>query len=401
MSTMIMGVDIVNTSVANGSLSQEVGDPKIILKNLEYRYFLDKELPVIVYLILLSVTGLIGNAHALIVYSLKYKRSNHRTFVIWLAVVDLIASCLSLPFETFDIRYSFTFSVETVCKIFREINYFVGVCSGFLLGIIAIERYRKACKPTGRQINEKEAIMACFVTVVFAVILSVPSLFMYGLANKQVNGSVINGTECTVLDSYRSTFGFQAYNFVMLVLSTTVFILCIIIYSFVGKVLFQQIRFRKRTQTITMGTKVNGSNDTSRKTSEQHVHDEESSSVHESNHKKCESLKHLTTQNKPMKKNRRFSRNKQITFMFLIATAVSYFWYLPHLTLTIIKSLSKSKFSAIELQLGSLTDILIRTYFVSNVTNPIVYCLLDTKFRTELKNMYRKFGSYFVAWRRD
>ncbi|OWF49298.1 Cephalotocin receptor 2 [Mizuhopecten yessoensis] len=350
------------------------------LSVIELQDYIENDIPVTVYLAILSIIGTIGNAHAIFVYFLRYKSSNHRTFIVWLAVVDFIACCFSIPFELFDIRFSCTFTIDGLCRFFRYLNHFVSIYSGSLLGVISVERFRKACRPFGRQLEGNGAMIACVVTVAVSAVISTPALVMYGVQIEIVDDRYgINGTDCKVLDTFKDSIVYKGFNLLLLLICTIVFIVCVIIYIFIGRVLCRQYKFRSSFQIKksipTVSSEVNHA-----------MHEDESSLG-----KTAMTRTRIFNQTLKVKQKnpKRFDRSKQITFMFLVATGVSYLGYLPYLALTIIKAVTKNFSVVINSVLGPFDDILLRGYFISNVTNPLVYCFLDDKFRGECKMLYK------------
>lgn len=399
---------VVTTTWTSGSYVTDVIPD---LYKLESEKFLDKYIPVVVYLTLLCVVGAIGNAHAFLVYLYRYKTSNHKIFVVWLAAVDFIACSLSIPFEIMDARHSYTFTSVSACKIFRFLNHFVVLCSGLLLGIIAVERYRKACVPMGRQLSAKEAKYSCMITVIVSIALSIPALIVYGPTSKPVdNFPELVGSDCTVYSSYKKTF-FKIYSSFLLLLCTIIFIVCVVTYTFIGRVLYRQMKFRRASQTTLPKQRLTslssckggpissdgGATTTLKKEDNSaHIHDEESSYWDHHNRKSLSrSLSTVSAIKMSAKKLKIFDRSKQITFMFLVATAISYAGYLPHLVLIIIQGINRPTYEDISVSIGSFSAILIRGYFLSNATNPLVYCFLDDRFRRECKKMYAQLKHCF------
>lgn len=82
--------------------------------------------------------------------------------------------------------------------------------------------------------------------------------------------------------------------------------------------------------------------------------------------------------------------------MFLVATSVSYLGYLPNTVFSVIKALDTAMFTAIAMKLGASVYIFLRLYFISNVTNPIVYSFMDERFREECRAYYRRLKERLV-----
>lgn len=376
----------------------------ISLEEFEYNQFIEEDLIVVSYLVLLSVVGTIGNGHSLLVYSLRYKSSNHRTFVLWLSVVDLIACCLSIPFEIYDLRYSYTFYAAVPCKIFRFLNHFVSMGSGLLLGVIALERHRKVCTPFKQQMDEKCAMKACIITVVVAVVLSIPAFVFYGSADKYTDSvPVLMGSDCTVLAPFKNSVYFYAYSGLFLIISTVIFIICVIAYLFVGRVMYNQMIFRKTAQIVRKKNS-NGLSTTNSHENGGFVGEDESSMNTEMRvqlgniHRKTSDFHSLDRKTKEKKKFV-LDRSKRITLMFLVATAVSYVGYLPYNVIIFLKVLNPKVYSAAKRTLGQFIAILLRGYFLNNASNPVVYCFLDNRFRTECKKFYSRIHCYLCNMR--
>ena len=374
------------------------------LKDAEYNEFLGDYLPVFVYLLVLCVIGTIGNIHVICIYHSKYKPSNHRVFILCLASVDLFCCLVSIPFEIFDIRYRYTFSESWCCSVFRTMNHIGGVGSGFLLCVIALERYRKACTPMKAQMTLRQAQIACVCTIVVSVAISLPVLYLYGSNYTDAGHPGIFGMDCTVLTERKNLF--KIYSGLLLLATTTVFIICIIVYSFVGKVLYRQLKFRKNAQlgqkkrSLVLNESVISVNHTGSRrnlhkigsqlsldnisTDPNVIHDDESSFNNE----------HLKVNNPNLsqavshRKRPKFDRSKRITLMFLVATSISYLSYLPNMVISVIKALDRDTYDALVTNTGAFAFILLRLYFVSNVTNPVVYSFMDDRFRFECKRLY-------------
>ena len=382
------------------------------IEDYEYSEFLKDDVLVVGYLIILCIIGTIGNGHAIVVYYLSYKPSNHRTFVLWLAAVDFLACAVCIPFEIVDIRHGFTFGSSAACKVFRYLNHIANIGSGCLYGVIAIERYRKACCPFGRQMTERESFISCMVTVGMSMLVSLPSFYIYEAAIKLTSIVGLAGMDCTVGSTKSQKQFFKFYSGFLLLLSTVVFIICIVVYSLVGKALYKQMNFRRSVQTtnkqhkkvtavtsdLSNGSSLNqklseelAGKDNRQETPVKPAIQSEESSVCLDSHRKVQfavSNNSTISVSSSNKRPSKLDRTKRITLMFLVATAVAYIGIIPNIIILIIRGVKESAYRHIALKLGIFTPVLLRGYFLSNVTNPVVYCFVDDRFRKECNKLY-------------
>ena len=94
----------------------------------------------VVFVSILMIFGIIGNLHVLFVYMFRMKPSNPRTCILTLALLDMIACVIGMPFIIMDMLKPLTFTMVTACKVLRFTNYFICISSSFILSVIAIDR---------------------------------------------------------------------------------------------------------------------------------------------------------------------------------------------------------------------------------------------------------------------
>ncbi|CAL1542178.1 unnamed protein product, partial [Lymnaea stagnalis] len=162
-------------------------------------------IPSIVFLCLISTTGVIGNSLVLVVYSCRFSRSAVRTFMKAVAVLDLLINTLVIPAEIYDMFHAWDFDQPLVCRVRRFFNAQTTSASGFLLVAIAVTRYRKICRPFDRQVNITEAKRICGVTVLVSSVVSIPYGIINGRKTRKSSVPGINGCYCSVDDSYDGT----------------------------------------------------------------------------------------------------------------------------------------------------------------------------------------------------
>lgn len=103
----------------------------------------------------LACVGVIGNILVLFIYVFKFKPSNHRIFIVSLAVIDLIACNMVMPLVVYSFLHLFTYFNSVMCKLLTVFNYFICISSSAVLIVIAIDRCRKMCVPHGKQMTKR------------------------------------------------------------------------------------------------------------------------------------------------------------------------------------------------------------------------------------------------------
>lgn len=219
---LLKSIERVRMSSANQTLEELTSEAVAI------------RLPVRVFIGIVAVSGAIGNSHVLYLYYTRFKRSTYRWFVLSLAVIDMTGCCVSMPFEIVDESLPHSFSDPVSCKLFRFVNYIVALTCAFTLVLIASERYRKICKPYGKQMSERRAKKYVIAVIVVTFIVSAPVLYIYGPKTIKIN-EFFYGKECTWGDHMadHSTFGYAYAGFITLIIVICMFCL-IVIYSIIG-----------------------------------------------------------------------------------------------------------------------------------------------------------------------
>ena len=180
-------------STLNGTESLH---PNISTETLNEK-LLTSLLPVTFFIGLEAVFGLIGNILILCVYTRLYLHCNFRYFVISLAVYDLTGCVTTLPGEIFSELNWYDYKYDWHCKLKSYFNVFTVWGSAFTLLILAFDRYRKICRPLGWQIRPSLARRLCVGGLILSSIVAIPALILWGtqtytynLDNVSVNVSI-------------------------------------------------------------------------------------------------------------------------------------------------------------------------------------------------------------------
>ena len=197
-------------------------------------------MPAIVIVVVYMVLGFIGNPLVIYYYGFRSRSTSSFHFILALAVFDLIVCCVSMPLEIVDMTHFYEFESAAACKILRFVNYFATIGSGGILMALAVDRYRKICKPLRKQFTIQITRIVIGGVCLFSFCISWPSLVFYNIV--QVNITKVpglTGSDCTMIRDEHYKVMITIYNvflFLCFIISVSALI---ILYSLVGRTLFR------------------------------------------------------------------------------------------------------------------------------------------------------------------
>ncbi|CAC5369289.1 CCKAR [Mytilus coruscus] len=205
----------------------------------------------IIFVTIIMIIGIIGNLHVLFVYIFRMKPSNHRIFILSLAVLDLITCIIGMPFIIVDLRNPLTFTRISACKVLRFVNYFICISSALILTIIAIDRYRKICVPLGKQISRQKAKILIVVCIGISLVLSWPAPVLYGHSSVNTTNPNITGIRCYTDDKFKNTKYQSYFNAVLIMLVFGFLAVLVVIYCRIGRVVSKHNTFKSSVPKAT------------------------------------------------------------------------------------------------------------------------------------------------------
>ena len=204
-------------------------------------------IPAILYVGILMLIGTFGNIIVLYFYGFKTKPTPSTGFIVALAVFDIISCVVGMPMEIADLRFYFNFKSMAACKTLRVVTYFASIGSGLTLVIIAIDRYRRICKPFERQLKRKHVKTACVVIGILAAAFSWPAAVFNKVEEvdiESLHNITVKGHDCTLTKNS----SFKTYILVFKLIYAVAFVLITgilsVLYTFVGKQLYRHKKFR-------------------------------------------------------------------------------------------------------------------------------------------------------------
>ncbi|KAL3880374.1 hypothetical protein ACJMK2_032618 [Sinanodonta woodiana] len=162
----------------NSSMKCQPSDRNRTTEEIKDEYF-KVIFPVVGFSVFAMTVGTLGNCLVLYIFKFKCKQSNHRYFIKCLAACDFTGSLIGIPFMIVAMTLTYDYD-SVICKISRFLNHLFGFCSGFIIMLIAIERYLKICKAKGKQMSYNMARNVLYASSVLGILFSLPSAFLYG-----------------------------------------------------------------------------------------------------------------------------------------------------------------------------------------------------------------------------
>lgn len=409
-----------NTTTMNNSSANETLNPDEILSKLNSEKVI-LLLPVIVFVVLAILVGIVGNSIVCYVYTFRLRRSPSRYFILFLALLDLISCFVGAGSELTDLLQPYVFKATWSCKILRFGLSFTIISASFTLICVAFDRYYKVCKPL-KAFPVRKVKRLCLVVAALSIVLSSPALVIFGLKSVATDYPDITGTECSTADGVRKT----ALPIVYYVILFTAFLILltsfILLYIRIGVEIWKR---KKLTIGETLPGLIKGLKDMhgSKHTRNENVQadDASSRSIQTDDYSEsragcdnayatetdcCVSTLNRTitdqrdqkpAKSKPVLKRRRSKlgrmsiRTLRTTSIFFAVSAAFVLSFLPYLIANLLKFTNVAFYDIQSSSVEVAYNFCVRSYFISNFINPIIYSALNVYFRKECKKLLKRF----------
>lgn len=395
-------------------------------------------IPMLMFLLLISVIGIPGNGLVCYVYRTKYTMSSSRWFIFFLASADMVLCVFIVPAEIASSMYQYNFTNGVACKLTAFLNTWALLALGFTLVIVSIDRYRKVCRPLGWQIDFKKARILSAVAVGLGFIIPLPLCWIYGIHKHKLTVYNVLVSECSFKgSSTNSQFAFYYVMFGMLLFTSALTTICVL-YCFIGKDIKRHLHKEQVRRQVSLSasmaqrgairTSVSPRNiitsmtngdvlrsikrKTRRKTrGEGQIKSEPVPSLPVADSSVSNELdEQISTNNltdgdtydfemtppptKPLerKKTKRIRRaraRKATSSMFLISLAFV-LSYLPMLALLLLRSVDPKFETGLTDAGRAAYKFFLRSYFLNCSINPFIYGLSDSRFRANCKDVLGK-----------
>uniref|UniRef100_A0A2C9L895 G-protein coupled receptors family 1 profile domain-containing protein n=1 Tax=Biomphalaria glabrata TaxID=6526 RepID=A0A2C9L895_BIOGL len=218
-------------------------------------------LPAMLVLAILMVVGICGNSLVVYVFCFKMKSGTQNVLIVCLAVFDLLSCTLSIPNEITDMRYFYTFPSEAACKIMRFVNTFCAIGSIMTLIVIAVDRFRKICRPFKRQMHTKHVKLSLIPVIALALFFSLPAFVMYGLRTADTHVPGLVGQDCSTPNAIGSTILPLLYNLLLFVCFIILSVTLSVLYFCILRETNRHNRYMKRNSDFSLSSTVPSTDD--------------------------------------------------------------------------------------------------------------------------------------------
>ena len=195
-----------------------------------------RNIPLFLFLGLVSAFGTVGNFLVLYVYGFRYRASNSRIFILCLSMVDLCTCVLGIPLDAVTIWDVYQFDTPWPCKMSRFLTIATSASSVLLLLLIAVDRFRKICRAFKWQLTNNHAKYLSIGAIFVGSFVYWPSLILKGLKSREISlgrNLTATRTTCSNEDRYSKSNFPLVHGLVLLVLFVVAFVIIVVLYTLI------------------------------------------------------------------------------------------------------------------------------------------------------------------------
>lgn len=341
----------------------------------------ERLVPLLIYLVLIAVTGLPGNTVVCLVYRQTSIRSVSRFFIWWLAVIDII-SCFVLFLEIVNVVKQHTYTNMWLCKLTIFFTIWPVVTSGLGLCLISIDRFRRVCRPLQKQISQRMARFMCLATVIIAFLFAWPSLILYGTYETNIERFNLTSSTCTVQNKFQGTPYTLVYNGLLWLLFLFSLVFLCVMYILIGRKVCTQM-----DQSISCAVHIDHVGRSETTSCEDNTTDT-SVTTNKSDHKLVRNTVSFGSRLK-ISSQRQAKARKSAFIMFLISF-IFIISFLPYLILRINEAFDEHYVKSMSNSGRAGYKFFLRSYFLNCAVNPFIYCACAVSFRRDVQGYLRR-----------
>lgn len=216
----------------------------------------------LVFVSLLAIVGIVGNALIVAVYVSNFRKFFHSKYILALSIADLVVNVLIVPYSAvFQLRLV---TLDFICHGMEVIRHTSVGFSNLILALIAMERLLMIWKPLeSKAMSEKYKLIPIFVVLAISIVCSIPAGAIYQVTDKayDFNGSS-NSSEsatepfCQYTTEILGKGMSEVYRNVLAFVILLEFLVMIVVYVLVYVLVCRQ-KLRLRRYSLNSVTKTN------------------------------------------------------------------------------------------------------------------------------------------------
>lgn len=404
-------------------------------------------IPSYIYILLLMIIGIPGNALVCYIYQIKIRNRQLSTniFILALSWFDLVNCVVTLPIEIKFLTNLIMFDQPILCKLSRFLTFFCNNASSIILLTIAIDRLNAFLSgPVRRRLKPNTAKIIVVIAIFISAAVSWPMIIFFGTFTFPLdNGGT--GKSCLIVNKYVKSKQTIVFTILLLSLHVIFDLTFFIIYSIIGKricydsglialhsiengrgVCSPVIKIRKQSDSSNGDAYLTQDMSRSRSTSPyilelNCISKECESNVGLPSHRdSLEMSKLMTESNEHSFKNsscktratlytkkvspsssecKIFNRRTTVnrtSFILFIVTMAYVISFMPYCVIVVIRHASKTSFyDELSNAEKAVYQIFLRSYSLSSAINPIIYSLINLSFRKKCKQTFYEFVYFF------
>ncbi|XP_062576403.1 cholecystokinin receptor type A-like [Saccostrea cucullata] len=383
-------------------------------------------IPSLILTVLMIIIGIPGNILIIAVYMKRWRKSTSRIFILALAFNDLFNCLFTMPVELYYIINILQTDDSNLCKTSRFLTFWTNDGSSLILMGIAFDRLQRICKPFKIQLSRSTAKKIVAVSMLASLAVAWPSLLIYGTANVPITVGEYKmyAKMCLYSDNIRIdptvfVFFIMAGNSVLDVFFLVVYGIILYHVKNAGKELRKMSRANlypdgvSRKMSMTVATNQNGSHDVTlvEETSNKEIKKSSKGEIKAPTKRRSSPEEPLTaaTKRKLFTEGRQshlsctcygesrrtiFSsqenyRKRKTTIMLFAVTLLFIISFVPYTVLMTIRNFDSEFFNHLSDSEKTAYHFFIRSFFLSNALNPLIYGFVSEHFRTECKSVLK------------
>eukprot|EP00106_Octopus_bimaculoides_P020892 XP_014788334.1 PREDICTED: type-1A angiotensin II receptor-like [Octopus bimaculoides] len=291
--------------------------------------------PAFIFITILMPVGIFGNAIAMYIYGFRFQKLPVHIFLICLAVFDMIGCLFGIPLEMVELLYPLMYPNRTLCKLERFVIYYSISTSTSTLFVIAVERYNKVCRHDKQQLSVRQAKIMSVIIGFLCIVVALPGVLFFDKTKIPISSN-LNAQMCVYTS--RSDKIFKSYFLISLLIDIFILAIMCLLYYRIWKVAKKHYTRANYTESRNFGD----------------------ANAHQKNLKA-------------------YTKIRQTNKILVCITVLFVVSLIPGLILGIFYPLRYA--AKIPVFVESLRQIGFRMWIFNGAMNPVVYGLLNSRFR--------------------